>query len=773
MRSGKKPAKFHGRTEHLLFARGAVILALALTVVLLRFYRLDELPPGISQDAGAHGVDALRVLQGEHAVFFPRNFGREGMIVYGVALATSLLGRTVMAIYLPTALASAGTVFAAFWLGQVLFDRDVVGRPTPWRALTVGGVAAGLLAVSLSQTFIGRAGVRANYLPLILSLCFAFLWSGWRQRSLWRIALAGACAGLLPYTYIPARLVPFLLFFFGLSFLPSLIKNRGKEEECEKGENSSVLSKIPSALFDDLKMCGVFLGCAVLVAAPILLHFAIYPDHFFMRSDLVSVFSSHISQGDPVGTLLHNVWNHLLAFGFRGDWATRHNIPFRPMLNPWEASFFWFGVVMAGWKSRRPAYRLLFLWLVILLLPAVLARGMMPPPSFIRLIGVVPAVYLIIGVGLWEALQLVSNPGRALPDRVNLLFRTHETGLTMALGVVVAGLVMVRGVNTYNAYFREGAVNPRFQNEFNSEWNDVAQMLNSLPSDSSTVYLLPYEYDVNFGFEYLYQGESPAYVFDARILDLPRAIESTLRELGNVTEAKLVQVSDDDAHVRHLLDMHGRYVGSDEYRQFTIHSYTDVELDRPWAYYHYLEPMVVHYDGGISLLGFALGQGKKQYPARQIPSLNDSRSLWVDLQWQIQAELDVDYAVSLRLHNAQGERVYQKDQWLLLGGLDYAPTSRWVGDGPVDTHIMFPFPPHLPAGEYELRLIVYNMETGIPTVEIDVWEPEQVLAKLRLAEYLGTGFNSACLQLSEKLIRPYAGASVLARIGEQIAAWVE
>ncbi len=663
------------------------------------------------------------------------------MIVYGVALATALLGRNVMAIYLPTALASAGTVFAAFWLGHVLFDRDEVGRATPWRALTVGGVAAGLLAVSLSQTFIGRAGVRASYLPLFLSLCFAFLWSGWRQRSWWRIALAGACAGLLPYTYIPARLVPFLFFFFGLSFLPSLIKNRGKEEECKKRENSSFFSKIPSALFDDLKMCGIFLGCAVLVAAPILLHFAIYPDHFFMRSDLVSVFSSHISQGNPVGTLLHNVWNHLLAFGFRGDWATRHNIPFRPMLNPWEASFFWFGVVMAGWKSQRPAYRLLLLWLVILLLPAVLARGMMPPPSFIRMIGVVPAVYLIIGVGLWEAFKLVRQLGRALPVRVNLLFRTHETGLTMAVGVVVAGLVMVRGVNTYNAYFLEGAINPRFQSEFNSEWNDVAQMLNTLPSGSGTVYLLPYEYDINFGFDYLYQGESPAYVFDARILDLPRAIESALRESGNVTEAKLVQVSDNDAHVRHLLDMHGRYVGSDKYRQFTIHRYTDVELERPWAYYHYLEPMAVHYDGGISLLGFALGQGKKQYPAQQLLSLNDSRSLWVDLQWHTDAELDVDYAVSLRLHDAQGARVYQKDQWLLQGGLDYAPTSRWMGDGPVDTHIMFPIPSHLPAGEYELRLIVYNIETGTPTVEIDVWEPEQVLARLRLAEHPGTGIQ--------------------------------
>ena len=110
--------------------KGAIIFALVVTVVLLRLYRLDELPPGISQDAGAHGLDALQVLRGEHAVFFPRNYGREGMIVYGVALATLLLGRIIPAIYFPAALASAGTVFSVFWLGQLLFDRDESGQPT-------------------------------------------------------------------------------------------------------------------------------------------------------------------------------------------------------------------------------------------------------------------------------------------------------------------------------------------------------------------------------------------------------------------------------------------------------------------------------------------------------------------------------------------------------------------------------------------------------------------------------------------------------------------
>ena len=128
-------------------------------------------------------MDALRVLQGEHAVFFPENNGREGLIVYTIALAISFLGRTMLALRLPTALASAGTVFVVFWLGRLLFGRDESGRVTPWRGLLVGGIGAGLLAVSLGQTIIGRAALRANFLPLFLCLCLALLWWGWEGRS--------------------------------------------------------------------------------------------------------------------------------------------------------------------------------------------------------------------------------------------------------------------------------------------------------------------------------------------------------------------------------------------------------------------------------------------------------------------------------------------------------------------------------------------------------------------------------------------------------------
>ena len=105
------------------------------------------------------------------------------------------------------------------------------------------------------------------------------------------------------------------------------------------------------------------LGVAGLIAAPILVYFALHPDHFFIRSNQLLILQPDQSQGDPLGALLGNVWEHLLAFGFGGDPNWRHNFAGHPMLNPLEAFFFWFGAGMAVWRWQRPAYRLLLLWL--------------------------------------------------------------------------------------------------------------------------------------------------------------------------------------------------------------------------------------------------------------------------------------------------------------------------------------------------------------------------------------------------------------------------
>ena len=706
--------------QRIILATGGILLALAVAVALLRLQRLTEFPQGIQSDEGPDGVYALQVLEGEHAVFFPEAAsGREWMGVYTIALTTSILGRTLLAFRLPTALASAGTVFVVFWLGRLLFGRDETGQDTPWRGVLIGGTGAGLLAVSMGQTIIGRASLRANYLPLFLGLCFVLLWWGWsrsdHERSWWRIGLAGVCAGLLPYTYIPSRFTPFLFLLFGLSFLWPL---RAVTRERVRAE---------------LPWAAIFIGAAGLVAAPILIYFTIHPEHFFIRSREVWVLRE--SQGTPLGAFMNNAWEHLLAFGFHGDLRERYNFAGRPMLNPWEAFFFWYGVGMAVWRwQRRPAYRLLLLWLAVLLAPAMLAIDFGLGPNTLRMIGAAPAVYLLIGVGIWETYHFLREQ-----SGLSGIFRADGTRAAIAMAAVVGGMVLIQGVNTYRSYFLEWAVTPAFYLAYHGEWADAAHELNAQPAAANMVYLIPYRFDEHYGFEYLYHGAAPAHVVRANRPDLARKVETILATMGNVSSVKVLDwdenltwAGEGDENLVALFSKFGRYAGSDDFGNFRLHTYTDIDLDRSWTFYAYLEPLTVHYDGGINLQGLALGQGEEQRSSQQLLELGQARSLWVALQWQTTPGLETDYAISLRLYSSEGVKAYQEDY--VLGNSTFARTRHWPAEEPVDTLFHLDLGADLRPGEYELRLIVYSTETQIPTVEIGVWEPELLLARLHLDE---------------------------------------
>ena len=106
--------------------------------------------------------------------------------------------------------------------------------------------------------------------------------------------------------------------------------------------------------------------------------------------------------------------------------------------------------------------------------------------------------------------------------------------------------------------------------------------------------------------------------------------------------------------------------------------------------------------------------------------------MWVAMQWQSAPGLETDYSISLRLHAVEGGGFFQQDA--ILTNSDPASTSHWSAGELVETLVQLEIPADIPAGEYEMRLVVYDFATLKPTVEIGVWEPEYVLARLRLSE---------------------------------------
>ena len=75
--------------------------------------------------------------------------------------------------------------------------------------------------------------------------------------------------------------------------------------------------------------------------------------------------------------------------------------------------------------------------------------------------------------------------------------------------------------------------------------------------------------------------------------------------------------------------------------------------------------------------------------------------------------------------------VFQTDD-VIWKPAEHVPTRHWSADEMVDTLFQLKFPTNLLPDEYELRMVVYNFDSLVPTVEIGVWEPEKTLARLRL-----------------------------------------
>ena len=234
--------------------------------------------------------------------------------IYALALSTLLFGRTLFAMHFPTALGSAGMVFAAFWLGRLLFGRDEEGeQATPWRGLLVGGVGAGLMAVSISQTIMGRQP--GSYNHMYFRLCFSHcVWgcSGGDGKSevgggsRWQAHALGCCR--IPIRWRVSRLVLFV--FLGLSFLaPLRAVSWGKVRQ-------------------ELRWAALFAGVAALGGSAAARPFCSASRTPFHAQQASVGIRSCAQSGGPAGDLSDQcVGTSVSIFGLRGDPHWRKTTP--------------------------------------------------------------------------------------------------------------------------------------------------------------------------------------------------------------------------------------------------------------------------------------------------------------------------------------------------------------------------------------------------------------------------------------------------------------
>lgn len=306
------------RTMYL--ANSFALVTILLLAAFLRSYHIDTIPAGIYPDEAVNAADAMTANEtSDYKLFYPNNYGREGLFINLQALAIRVLGNTVPALKLWSIIFGTLTVLGLYLLAKELFNRRVSGL-----------ISAFIAATSFWAINFSRIGFRAIMTSFILSFSFYFFFKGLRTRRLIDFVWSGLFFGLGLHTYIAFRLAPLIIIIL----LPALILS------------------YKDFLKRYYKHALVFVFAAFVSAAPMLFHFFIsHPDDFASRSTAVSIFSPQINHGDFWGTLGKTFGLSLLKYNFWGDQNWRHNYPPYPVLDPFVGAFFLAGFLYTIWQT--------------------------------------------------------------------------------------------------------------------------------------------------------------------------------------------------------------------------------------------------------------------------------------------------------------------------------------------------------------------------------------------------------------------------------------
>jgi hypothetical protein len=493
---------------HLWFAAVAGIILLVALV--LRIYRLPELPVGLHYDEAANVTLAAPMARGESApIFIEAYTGKEVLFFYLVAAVMRVLGPTPLALRLTGALVGVATVAAAAWMARELLHGR---RGAGWVAL----FTAAFMATSFWHVVLSRYGFRAVSQPLLQALAVAALWRALRTRAWGWFAAAGVLVGLTAYTYLPARLFPIPLALAlvvslfeardGVSQPPPLRAQRAEDRSGEEqppplqaarqrraageGWGGGRWREAPAVRPGAGGRLALFAGVAALIVAPLAYYWYAHPGSFGTRIGQVAAAS------------WSDAWRGLVAclgmFFVRGDPYIRFNLPGRPLFDPVTAGLFLLGIGIVLWAlvaprhaGERPLARspaaLLLGATVVMLLPSALATNEITP-SNLRVVGLLPFVYVFPALGLWA---LVDRLAGALAARRPALAGALAGAVAPAAGVL---LLAALGLVTAGAYFGQWAGSTALYEAADGDLADMAAYLDASELTDTTVYVAALHY---------------------------------------------------------------------------------------------------------------------------------------------------------------------------------------------------------------------------------------------------------------------------------------
>jgi 4-amino-4-deoxy-L-arabinose transferase-like glycosyltransferase len=351
----------------------AALAALVITGAALRLDSLASLPFGLWYDEAYSGLQVQRILAdpGFRPVYVGGLAQEPSLLWYLMAASVKLLGPSVPALRLPTAIGGILGIPAIYLLGRELFGRRV------------GLIAAGLLTTLVWHLTFSRIGFNSEWSVTLDAFGLFCLVRALKKASWTAAGLAGISLGLGLHMYYTSRLMIVVACFALLALW--LARPRERFQTAWR----VVLAATVAGL---------------ITGSPITEFAKLHSAEFNSRLQQASVFTEVRNQ-HSYAPILDNVRAHLLMFNLAGDRNARHNLPGQPELNFLLGGLFVLGLGISLARGRRPEYLLLPVWGLAMLAGGVFSVAFEAPQS-LRTIDEINVVVLLCAIPLallWQA----------------------------------------------------------------------------------------------------------------------------------------------------------------------------------------------------------------------------------------------------------------------------------------------------------------------------------------------------------------------------------
>lgn len=649
-------------------ARLWIALVILLAAACTRLWAFGDVPPGLQHDEIFKAEEGRLLAEyGDFRLFYPSNQGHEGLYVWLLAGSYRLFGASTMMIKFPA--------FACGLLAVALLYRML----SELYGTLVGGIAAGLAAVSFWAIFTSRVGLRAVTLPVAVLLV---VWGmhrimrptrqGGRR---WALAAAtGLALGLAIYTYTSAfaLYIAYGIFLAGLAVADRVALRR----------------RLP-----ELALVTV-LGATL--ALPMVTIRLTNPQGLNRAQTITRPWES-FKQGDP-GELIDNARGLAGMLAFTGDPEWRYNVAGRPLFVLPVGLLGYLGLGLAAGRIRRqPANLLLVVLALVGLIPSLVTVS---APSFLRSVVAMPGVMAFVALGAVRVGQWVG--------------RKRTPRWTVALGVAVVGLTAAADLPAYfETWARSDAVQVIYR-------DDLARLAATLrASDETTVFVSTPDHELD---PLLYTYSDPPagthVVFFDAYANIVLSEQPTLLFVSPLSplsppHAEWLTGADGTAYVGQVLRIDGD-VAFDVYR-------LSAQGDALAARLAQVGQRPVYLPGADGLpssdlaawavpaaspanFGDVVQLAGVEIPREQVAGENDGVNLQLYLQPLVSA-LDQPLNVFVHLLSPDGQIVAQRD---LLG----VSPLYWQAGTTILQDNFVPFWTPVPPGRYVLSMGVYNWRTG-------------------------------------------------------------